>query len=93
MIVDKDAGKLYDIRTGKYVEPKTRDDGGAKKKSGSTKLPQRPEVATKSDKKSKEQGGAGWGDWWAAREKNNGEFLKAVEKGDLKKVKKILDNE
>jgi len=85
MIVDKDAGKLYDIRTGKYVEGKI----GAKKKSG----PVKPEVPSKTDKKNNQPAAAGWGDWWAARDKNNGEFLKAVEKGDLKKVKKILDNE
>ena len=91
MIIDKDTGKMYDIRNDKQVNRLTNYTTQIKSSkivpSGS-ELGQ-SEMSEKPGRKTMVN--SAWGDWWKEKKKSNQEFLLAAEVGDLEKLKKLMD--
>lgn len=95
MVVDKDTGRVYDIRNEKHVDRLTDvftsfRDGTAIDKNKGEDLAQ-SNMTTGTGRKTMNQDA--WGDWWKIKKKNNQEFLWAVESCDIEKMKKFLSPE
>ena len=91
MIVDKDTGRVYDIRNDKHVDRLT--DVATTRFGGTQIKNTQPDYleTQHSARKSRKLGTSVWGDWWKEKTKSNQELMWAAEVGDLNKLKKYLD--
>lgn len=94
MIIDKDTGRIYDMRNDNAVERLTNvatTRMGTQMPSSSSAL----ETGNVNDTQRKTVKGTGsaWGDWWKQKKKSNQEFLWAAEVGDIAKLKKYISKE
>lgn len=87
MIVDKDTGRIYDVRNDAQVERLT---GLATTKIGQQLRQTELEPGDQS-KNVRQSMNTAWGDWWKQKKKSQQEFLWAAESGDLPMLKKYLD--
>ena len=99
MVVDKDLGRVYDLRNERHVERLTESE--IVKSSTKSVVPGTDpfEIAEAKSvlirpQSSKAPGKpSGWGNWWQKKKENNEALLLAAEKGDLANVKKYLSPE
>lgn len=84
MVVDKDTGRVYDLRNERHVERLTESEIVKSASTGPTS--EAVEIAESKSvlvrQKPKKSTG-GWSDWWQQKKANNEAFLLAAELGDL----------
>jgi len=96
MIIDKDTGKVYDLRNELQLERLTMKNESLRSsinikaeddKNNVKSLQSSQSTMTRSTYKKKQA----WNDFWQQKQKSNEEFLSAAEFGDLEKLKKQLN--
>jgi len=82
LIVDKDTGRVYDIRNEKHIE------------KISCNVTRRLSVENGINNSALNQSvnsSKAWNDWWKEKRKNEQDFLAAAENGNLEEVRKLLN--
>lgn len=109
MVVDKDTGRVYDLRNERHVERLTESeimnttgkisvfpgsDPFEITESKSVLIRQEASTTgTSTNSNIGKKGGSGWSNWWQKKKINNDAMLQAAEKGDLQKLIKYLSPE
>lgn len=109
MVVDKDTGRVYDLRNERHVERLTESeimnttgkisvfpgsDPFEITESKSVLIRQEASTTgTSTNSNIGKKGGSGWSSWWQKKKINNDAMLQAAEKGDLQKLIKYLSPE
>lgn len=90
MIIDKDTGKVYDIRNERAVDRLTINNAtnlGSSVKRESEQLL----TSQQSSSSRKTLAASAWGDWWKEKKKSNDDYLAAAQFGNLEKLKRQLN--
>lgn len=85
LIVDKDSGKVYDIRNERHLQ-RISD-------RSITKINTEPTQGHSSTSDSQILKPKAWSDWWKDKRKNDQDFLASAENGDLKELRRLLDED
>jgi len=93
MVVDKDTGKVYDLRNERHIEKLTETEiaRSSLANKDKDKLKESENERQSNQKNPKSRKSVGWNNWWKKKLDNDMEFLKAAEIGDLPALNKYLD--